>query len=104
MNYMLEKSNIQFRINENGLLVFLTSPSSKFNLNLITKGSTKIAQWDDSHGEVNLQLLDAIGRTIWSSFNIQANSAQLPTLIPGNYILSAYDKKGNRGKVLVPIN
>lgn len=78
--------------------------SSKFNLNLITKGSTKIAQWDDSHGEVNLQLLDAIGRTVWSSFNIQANSAQLPTLIPGNYILSAYDKKGNRGKVLVPIN
>ena len=80
------------------------SVSSKFNLELITEGNTRIAQWDDSHGEVNLQLVDAIGRTIWSSFNLKANTTKLPELIPGNYILCAHDKEGNRGKILVQIN
>jgi len=78
--------------------------SSKFNLVLIREGSTRIVQWDDSHGEVNLQLIDAIGRTIWSSLNIKVNTTNLPDLIPGNYILCAHDKDGNRGKIWVQIN
>ncbi|MBL6730924.1 MAG: hypothetical protein ISP74_08430 [Bacteroidia bacterium] len=78
--------------------------SSKFNLQVITEGSNRIAQWDNSYREVNLQLVDAIGRTIWSSFNLKVNTTKLPELIPGNYILCVHDKDGNRGKILVQIN